>query len=296
MIRSYNVYPKNKIGNGLGIFQFPLKQTNSFTSGKTKKYDNYKSAFPKSKKIKKLIEEINSSNKPIINNNPNDMNDVYKLEKLLMEEKTKNNNLYENIIQLNNHIEELESQLHCKCQHHIVNDEIIMLRKENQELRLFKQKVYEFSMRYDEVNKDILLCLKNIEKAVELFNINYPNNNSIENKNITMEKITENYNSIISDLSNFLKIKEDEYNTLLMEKENEINKLKFKLNDINNINKFSEDVKYNNEYQLDNYNENTDYRNNFLTNSNYKPYITNNSNLGNEKDPISFKGTFENNV
>ena len=44
------------------------------------------------------------------------------------------------------------------------------------------------------------------------------NNNSIENKNNTMEKITENYNSIISDLSNFLKIKEDEYNTLLMEK------------------------------------------------------------------------------
>ena len=296
MIRSYNVYPKNKIGNGISMFQLPLKQTNSFSAGKAKNFDDYKSAFPKSKKIKKLIEEINSSNKPIINNNLNDMNNIQRYEKLLMEEKTKNNNLYKNIIQLNNHIEELESQLHCQCPHHMVNvnDEIMMLRKENEELRLFKQKVYEFSMKYDEINKDILQCLKNIEKAVELFNVNYPNNNSLENKNITMNKITENYNSIISDLANFLKIKEDEYNTLLMQKENEINQLKFRLNSMNNIDKYSEDEKHNNGYALDNYKENTDHRNFYQTNSDYKPYMRNNLNLGNEKDPISFKGTFDN--
>ena len=293
MIRNYNVYPKNKIGSGIGIFQLPLRQTNSFSTGKNKKYES-QSAFPKSKKIKKLIDEIKSSNESNIdiNKNINEMNDVYRLEKLLMEEKMKNNNLYKNIIELNSHIDELESQLNSKCQHNILNEEIMMLRKENEELKLFKQKVYEFSMKYDEVNKDILLCLKNIEKAVELFNINYPNNNSIEYKNSTLNKISDNYNDIISDLNNFLKIKEDEYNILLMEKENEISKLKDKIKDMNNFNRFSEGSKNsNNEYEFDNYNENINYGNNYQINGIYKPYETNNLNLENDTDSISFKNT-----
>ena len=293
MIRNYNVYPKNKIGSGIGIFQLPLRQTNSFSTGKNKKYES-QSAFPKSKKIKKLIDEIKSSNESNININKNisEMNDVYRLEKLLMEEKMKNNNLYKNIIELNSHIDELESQLNSKCQHNILNEEIMMLRKENEELKLFKQKVYEFSMKYDEVNKDILLCLKNIEKAVELFNINYPNNNSIEYKNSTLNKISESYNDIISDLTNFLKIKEDEYNILLMEKENEISKLKDKIKDMNNFNRFSEGSKNsNNEYEFDNYNENINYGNNYQINGIYKPYETNNLNLENDTDSISFKNT-----
>ena len=289
MIRSYKVYPKNKIGRGIGIFQLPLRKTKSFSSGKNEKYE-CKSAFPKSKKIKKLIEEIKSSNKPNINKDIKEMNDIYRLEKLLMEEKMKNNNLYENIIQLNNHIDELESQLNCKCQHHVLDDELIMLRKENEELRHFKQKVYEFSMKYDEINKDILLCLKNVEKAVELFNINFPNNNSIEYKNSTFNKISENYNNIISDLNNFLKTKQDEYNILLMEKENEINKLKDKSN---NINKSSEDKKNsNNEYHFDNYNENIDYGITYQRNGIYTSYMNNNLNLEKDKEPISFKNTF----
>ena len=293
MIRNYNVYPKNKIGSGIGIFQLPLRQTNSFSTGKNKKYES-QSAFPKSKKIKKLIDEIKSSNESNININKNisEMNDVYRLEKLLMEEKMKNNNLYKNIIELNSHIDELESQLNSKCQHNILNEEIMMLRKENEELKLFKQKVYEFSMKYDEVNKDILLCLKNIEKTVELFNINYPNNNSIEYKNSTLNKISESYNDIISDLTNFLKIKEDEYNILLMEKENEISKLKDKIKDMNNFNRFSEGSKNsNNEYEFDNYNENINYGNNYQINGIYKPYETNNLNLENDTDSISFKNT-----
>ena len=51
MIRSYNVYPKNKIGNGISFLQMPLHQTNSFSTGKVKKYD-CRPVFPKSKKIK----------------------------------------------------------------------------------------------------------------------------------------------------------------------------------------------------------------------------------------------------
>lgn len=307
MIKNCNVFPKNKIGGGIGFLNFPLRQTNSFSSGrKNLKYD-YKPAFPKSKKIKKLIDEINSSNKTRIknNNNNNDINKFYEYQKLFMEEKEKNKNLTDNIILLNNHIDELESQLNSNCQHHhMVNNEIIMLRKENEELRLFKQKVYEFSTKYDEVNKDILLCLKNIEKAVELFNINYLNNNSIEYKNGTLNKISENYSSIINNLTNYLKIKEDEYNTLLMEKENEINKLKSQLNSIDNINKFSEDVK-NNIIDYENYNdninygnnyhdENADYVNTYRKNELFKSYLTNDINIEKGNEQINLKNTFQN--
>ena len=166
-----------------------------------------------------------------------------------------------------------------------------MLRKENEELRQFKQKVYEFSMKYDEVNKDILLCLKNIEKAVELFNINISNNNHIEYKNDTLNKISENYNSIINNLTNFLNKKQDEYNTLLGEKENEINKLKSELNDKINFNKYNENFKDNipieNECDKNIYENN---ENNYQTNGIYNPYMLQNLklNLGinNEKDNL----------
>ena len=108
MIRSYNVYPKNKIGSGMSFLQMPLHQTNSFSTGKVRKYD-CKPVFPKSKKIKKLIDEINSSNKldkNIVNNE--NKNNICKYQKLFIEEKIKNEKLCENIIQLNNHIEELK--------------------------------------------------------------------------------------------------------------------------------------------------------------------------------------------
>ena len=297
MNRNYNVYPKNKIGNGIGILNFPLRPINSFSAGKKNLGNEHKSAFQKSKKIKKLIEEIKSSNKSNSNKGINDLNNYYRYQQLLIEEKEKNKNLMENIIQLNNHIDALESQLSCRCEHHIINDEIMMLRKENEELRIFKQKVYEYSMKYDEINKDVLLCLKNIEKAVELFNINYPNSNSMEYKNDTLNKMSDNYNSIITNLTNFLKTKEDEYNTLLFEKENEINKLKVQLGDMNmnNINKFSEDMKNKiNEYEYDNYNGNIDSGNNYQINEIYnQPYMTSNLNIENDKEQIIFKNTLQ---
>ena len=292
MIRSYNVYPKNKIGSGISFLQMPLHQTNSFSTGKVRKYD-CRPVFPKSKKIKKLIDEINSSNKldkNIVNNE--NKNNICKYQKLFIEEKIKNEKLCENIIQLNNNIEELKFQLNIKSQQNIINDDIIMLKKENEELRHFKQKVYEISLKYDEVNKNILFCLKNIEAAVELFNANNPNINDIDNKNTNFNKISDNFNSIINNLNNFLKTKEDEYNILLMQKESEIQNLKAKLYNINNINKFVEEEKNNiNENIIDNNinNENIKFENNFQKNETYRPYMTDNINRENNQESLRFR-------
>ena len=292
MIRSYNVYPKNKIGSGMSFLQMPLHQTNSFSTGKVRKYD-CKPVFPKSKKIKKLIDEINSSNKldkNIVNNE--NKNNICKYQKLFIEEKIKNEKLCENIIQLNNHIEELKYQLNIKSQQNIINDDIIMIQKENEELKYFKQKVYEISLKYDEVNKNILFCLKNIESAVEFFKANNQNINDIENKNSNFNKISDNFNSIINNLNNFLKTKEDEYNILLMQKESEIQNLKAKLYNINNINKFVEDEKNNiNENIIDNNinNENIKFENNFQKNETYRPYMTDNINRENNQESLRFR-------
>ena len=287
MIRSYNVYPKNKIGSGISFLQIPLHQINSFSAGKVRKYD-CRPVFPKSKKIKKLIDEINSSNKLDKNISNNNTNNFCKYQKLFMDEKIKNKNLCENIMQLNNHIEELKYQ--------IINDDIIMLKKENEELRIFKQKVYEISSKYDEVNKNILFCLKNIESAVDLFNSNYQNINSVEYKNTTFNKISDNFNSIINNLNNFLKTKEAEYNILLMQKETEIQNLKDKLSNINNVNKFVEEAKNNiNENIIENNinNENIQYENNYQKNETYRPYLSNNLDRGNNQVPLDFNNTFQ---
>ena len=295
MIRSYNVYPKNKIGSGISFLQIPLHQINSFSAGKVRKYD-CRPVFPKSKKIKKLIDEINSSNKLDKNISNNNTNNFCKYQKLFMDEKIKNKNLCENIMQLNNHIEELKYQLNIKCQQQIINDDIIMLKKENEELRIFKQKVYEISSKYDEVNKNILFCLKNIESAVDLFNSNYQNINSVEYKNTTFNKISDNFNSIINNLNNFLKTKEDEYNILLVQKDNEIQTLKNKLSNVNNINKFVEEAKNNiNENIIENNinNENIQYENNYQKNETYRPYLSNNLNRGNNQEPLDFNNTFQ---
>ena len=295
MIRSYNVYPKNKIGSGISFLQIPLHQINSFSAGKVRKYD-CRPVFPKSKKIKKLIDEINSSNKLDKNISNNNTNNFCKYQKLFMDEKIKNKNLCENIMQLNNHIEELKYQLNIKCQKQIINDDIIMLKKENEELRIFKQKVYEISSKYDEVNKNILFCLKNIESAVDLFNSNYQNINSVEYKNTTFNKISDNFNSIINNLNNFLKTKEAEYNILLMQKETEIHNLKDKLSNINNVNKFVEEAKNNiNENIIENNinNENIQYENNYQKNETYRPYLSNNLDRGNNQVPLDFNNTFQ---
>ena len=286
---------QNNANYGISFLQIPLHQINSFSAGKVRKYD-CRPVFPKSKKIKKLIDEINSSNKLDKNISNNNTNNFCKYQKLFMDEKIKNKNLCENIMQLNNHIEELKYQLNIKCQQQIINDDIIMLKKENEELRIFKQKVYEISSKYDEVNKNILFCLKNIESAVDLFNSNYQNINSVEYKNTTFNKISDNFNSIINNLNNFLKTKEAEYNILLMQKETEIHNLKDKLSNINNVNKFVEEAKNNiNENIIENNinNENIQYENNYQKNETYRPYLSNNLDRGNNQVPLDFNNTFQ---
>ena len=167
MKKSFNLYPKNKIKGGTTFFQLPLRHINSFSAEKNRKFE-YNPVFPKSKKIQKLIEEINLSNKSNIiykinlsnksniiynnNNNYDEHNNLFICQKLLLEERIKNQNNTDNIIRLNNHIDELEFQLSQKCEHHLMNEELIRLKKENEELKLFKQKVYEFSKKYDEIN------------------------------------------------------------------------------------------------------------------------------------------------
>ena len=302
MFKSYNIYPKNKITGGTSFFQLPLRHSNSFSSGKSLKFD-YKPVFTKSKKIRKLIEELNSSNKSyLINNNYNknydEHNNLYICQKLLLEERLKNKNYTDNIIKLNNHIDELEYQLSQKCEYQMINDEFIRLRKENEELKLFKQKVYEFSIKYDEINNDILICLKNIEKIVESYQSINTNTNFNEDKNNTLDKISYNFNSIVKNLTNYLKTKQNEYNTLLMEKENEIKKLKQEFNYKSNINKYSENAKYINNSELDEDNsnkDNNDYNTDYYqTNGNYEPYSVNNVNLGNENEEYIRNNTFQN--
>ena len=302
MFKSYNIYPKNKITGTASFLQFPLRHSNTFSAGKSLKFE-YKPVFTKSKKIRKLIEELNSSNKSyLINNNYNknydEHNNLYICQKLLLEERMKNKNYTDNIIKLNNHIDELEYQLSQKCEHQIMNDEFIRLRKENEELKLFKQKVYEYSTKYDEINNDILNCLKNIEKIVDSYQSINQNTNYKEDKNNILDKISDNFNSIVKNLTNYLKTKQNEYNSLLMEKENEINKLKQEFNNKSNINKYSESAKYTNNIEIDVDNRNKDNDDNnkdyFQTNGNYEPYSVNKINLGNENEEYIRNNTFQN--
>ena len=299
MKKSFNLYPKNKIKGGTTFFQLPLRHINSFSAEKNRKFE-YNPVFPKSKKIRKLIEEINLSNKSNIiynnNNNYDEHNNLFICQKLLLEERIKNQNYTDNIIRLNNHIDELEFQLSQKCEHHLMNEELIRLKKENEELKLFKQKVYEFSKKYDEINNDILSCLQNIEKIIDSNTLNNPNSNFDESKNNSLDKISENFNSIVKNLTNYLNTKQDEYNTLLLAKENEIIKLKKEYNYKNNINKIYDEAKYSNsEMELEKSKDNNDYNSNYYpTNGNYELYSANEINSRKENEPNEYKNSFQN--
>ena len=234
MKRTYSVYPKNKSITSNALFKLPL-QTHSFSIEKNNPYFQNKKNEIKSKRIKKFIEEIKLTNQTQNTEESNNKKmNLYNYQKQLIEEKIKNKCYYDNIISLNKHIDELEFKLKNNVQNtdDNINDELIRLRQENKELKIFKEKVYSFSMKYDEVNNDIYNCLQSIEKLVELYNMDFSNQN-IEYKNDNLKKISNNFKSIIKDLTNFLTIKQAEFNTLLSEKEKEIEKLK---RDFNNIN------------------------------------------------------------
>ena len=310
MKRAYSVYPKNNIITSNSLFQFPLKN-NSFSCEKNNLDNvNRQSAFPRSEKIKKFIEEINlanaNSNSNLLNFS-NEHNSLYTCQKLLIEEKIKNKNYNENIIALNKQIEELECKIKFGDQN--INDEIIKLRQENQELKMFKEKVYSFSLKYDELNRDIINCLKSIEQLVHIYNDDYSNSIQSQNeefRNNNLNKISNNFKSVINDLSDFIKIKQSEYNTLLMEKEKEIQKLKRDFNNINpdtyskglkscrnfEINKKESEFSKLNKLNLNNLN---DFEKTCQPNGFYKIYKTNEFDFrknGKNKNKMKFKSSF----
>ena len=232
MKRTFSLYPRNKISTSNAMFEFPLRKINSYSSEKIT-FNNDCSTrrnCNKSIKIKKMIQDINISN---LNHEKKfkEPNNIYEWKKLLLEEKIKNKNLCENIILLNKHIDELEYRINNNClniqnnNNLNVNDELFQLKQENQELKLFKEKVYSFSVKYDELNNDIINCLKSIEKIVEFFNYNDPNKN-FEYQSENINNISNNFESIIDKLTNYMTIKQEEYNMLLIEKESEIEKMK----------------------------------------------------------------------
>ena len=261
MRRAFSLYPKNKISTSTAMFQLPLKNI-SFSSEKNNINEPISNtAFPKSKKIKKLIDEINLTN-PRPTKIKNETNNLYICQKMLREEILKNKNFSEKIFLLNKHIDDLELKLKNYCQFDSNNnsdDELIRLRQENQELKLFKEKVYEFSTKYDEINKDILNCLKCIEKIVQIYNMQNPSLN-IEYSNNTLNKMSEQFKSVINNFTNFMTVKQEEYNTLLKEKENEIEKLKREFNCDDNIDYYSNGLKSYNNYG-ENKNKTFDYKN-----------------------------------
>jgi hypothetical protein len=229
MRRQSSLFPKNKAMTSKLLFQLPLKN-NSFSYERyNTENPNEKSVLPKSHKITKLIKEIKNSN-PV--QFPTEQTNLYNYQKLLLEEKIKNKNYCDIIASLKKQIEEMESKFDLNGQN--INDEIMRLRRENQELKIFKEKVYSFSVKYDEINRDIINCLKSIEELVQIFNDDYSNyRENEEYRNNNLNKISYNFKSIVNNLYNFMKIKQSEYNILLIEKDKEIQDLKTILNNIN---------------------------------------------------------------
>lgn len=297
MRRTFSLYPKNKISTSTAMFQLPLKNI-SFSSEKNNNNDTItRTAFPKSKKIKKLIEEINLTN-PRPTKLKNEANNLYICQKMLREEILKNKTFSEKIFILNKHIDELELKLQNYCQNNPninSDDELIRLRQENQELKLFKEKVYEFSIKYDEINKDILNCLKSIENIVQIYNMHNPCL-SMEYKNNNLNKISEQFKSIINNLTNFMSVKQEEYNVLLSEKENEIEKLKKEFNCDDNIDYYSSGLKSCKNYG-ENVNKSFEYTNfnkiNAMSRRNKcNIFEANDMNFENNKKKFEFKSTF----
>ena len=257
MKKTYKLYPRNKIStSSLGTFYFPPKKpVNSFSPeiNNNNNDTSRRKSFNKSQKIIKMIEDLNFSSLKTLKN-CKQSNNIYGFQKLLLEEKIKNKNLTENIILLNKHIDDLECRLNKNCCQNNNNnlcEELIQLKQENQELKLFKERVYSLSMKYDELNINIINSLKSIEKIVEIINNCSSQNFFCENEKIKeFNKISNNYKSIIDNLTIYMNIKQDEYNMLLLERENEIEKLKNNLGDGSNSNYCSPNYKINSKVNM----------------------------------------------
>ena len=302
MRRNYSLYPKNKISTSIVLYQLPLKKiNNSFSTEKINCNNTYRrESYPKADKIKKIIEEINLTN-PNPSNINNESNNLNACQKQLLEERIKNKNYSENIIILTKHIEELESKLkknNPNVQNINMNEELMKLKQENKELKQFKEKVYSFSMKYDELNKDIINSLKSIEKIIEIYNLNDFNKN-YENEKNNFNTISNNFQLILDNLNNYITVKQDEYNMLLMEKDNELKELKCQYNN-SNIDYFANGLRTfrnnnnNKIYEKMNLKKNFKLRNQNRFNGFCRIYKTNDFNFENKRKKLVFKTSFDN--
>lgn len=202
----YKIFPKNEINHATAQLN-TLREQPKIRPGSVKS----------DLRAKNIIINRENEHSPISTRFINESN-YYK--KLFEEEKVKNKKLKNNILLLNKRIDELEYELSIKSK-----SESPTLQKENEELKLFKQKVYLFSMKYDELNENILESLKEIDNIIE----------SLEKSNIKisfsiklneLSKTADSFKSIVTQMSNFMTCKQEEYNVLLKQKELEISEIK----------------------------------------------------------------------
>ena len=257
-----NVYPKNKIIPSSYILdvphinsKLPFSSERIFVSrpksnSKTKyisSLNNYTNTFSggnivyEANNMKNIFEGMSTMKKT---RNPEISNSLSTYQKLLLREQEKNKEQSKNIILLNNRINDLECQLIGKSYNskqlnnnynNNIQEDIIKLKKENQELKTFKQKVYEFSMKYDEINENILNCVKSLDSIIKILN----NNSFSQNYEINIgdiQKTSNCFKEILDYLINFITVKQDEYNSLLKQERLDNLKLKKEIEKLNNIN------------------------------------------------------------
>lgn len=143
------------------------------------------------------------------------------LQDLLEKEQAKNETYRNDIIILNRRIDELELALEEKGNDKIGDNELI---KENTELKIFKESVFSLSKQYDEINENIIIALSEINRLFQKLN-EKKFNMDIELKSKTLNTIQNNFENVIQNLLNTMKIKQDEYNLLLNEKEKDVQKI-----------------------------------------------------------------------
>ena len=199
---------------------------------------NYDGVISKNQRLRRIAESLHSpirrthsaispsnSNRPssktarYFNNNYSPS--VEYLQELLSKEQAKNESYRNDIIILNRRIDELELALEERGSDKRGDNELI---KENTELKIFKESVFSLSKQYDEINENIIVALSEINRLFQKLN-EKKFNMGIELKLKTLNNIQNNFENVIQNLLNTMKVKQDEYNLLLNEKENDVQKI-----------------------------------------------------------------------
>lgn len=178
-------------------------------------------------RLKRLASSIESipPNKSLVRSNSIFTNNRPKregLEDRLHEERMKNSRYLSEISSLKMQIECLNKQQHC---HRIdCNENRDKLIRENEELRKFKDTVFSISKRYDEINKGVLISLKEMDQLFAQMN-EAGEGMTYFNKMGAIESSINTFENVINTLEVMMKSKQDEYNFLIGTRENEIKQL-----------------------------------------------------------------------